>query len=221
MDGILILSGLVLLSSAPVILAYFWVSKHHKPLTPLFFILAALAGLVSLGIAAVVQSFLPPFRGGDARTLILHIFMNIALTEEGGRFIALAALFKIWNHTGASRDTPLTPERGAALGLVAGFGFALVENLSYAAAAPQLALLRVITAAPLHGACGARIGMAAHTLRTAPGRTLYRFLSAVAIHGMYNLLVLVPSFPAPIPIALAFIALGSSLWAIRSGNAGA
>jgi RsiW-degrading membrane proteinase PrsW (M82 family) len=219
MDGLSVLLGLIFLSSVPLFLSYLWILKHHKPLVPVFFILAVLAGLLSLGIAAVIQGLMPPFPGGDVRALMLHIFAGIALTEEGGRLLAIAALFYLRRFVGSARDTPFTTAQGAALGLVAGFGFALVENLSYAAAAPQLALLRAITAAPLHGACGARVGMAVQVFRAAPGRAVYRFLSAVFIHGMYNLLLIIPNFPAPIPIALAFIALGSSLLAIRSGNA--
>ncbi|GHV82285.1 hypothetical protein AGMMS49991_08430 [Spirochaetia bacterium] len=78
--------------------------------------------------------------------------------------------------------------------------------------------MRTLTAALIHGACGSRVGIAAFTLKAAPARSLLRFASAIAIHGMYNFMVVSPGLPAFFPILLAFAALLSTIQTIRTGQ---
>jgi hypothetical protein len=80
-----------------------------------------------------------------------------------------------------------------------------------------VAFIRAFTAAPLHGACGARVGFAAAELRDSPFPALSRFLSAVAIHGMYNFMILLRGAPLILAILVAFSALASSILFIRAG----
>jgi RsiW-degrading membrane proteinase PrsW (M82 family) len=101
------------------------------------------------------------------------------------------------------------------MGLIAGLGFAVIETAMYGVGDFRITLVRAVTAAPLHGACGARIGMAVSHLRDAPGLALVRFLYAVGIHGMYNFMIISPGIPLVFPILIAFTAFLSSIQLIR------
>jgi RsiW-degrading membrane proteinase PrsW (M82 family) len=100
---------------------------------------------------------------------------------------------------------------------VAGLGFAIIENASYGAADMGIAFIRAFTAAPLHGACGARVGAAVADLRDKPFPALLRFLSAVAIHGMYNFMILLRGVSWILAVFVAFSSLASSILFIRAG----
>jgi hypothetical protein len=80
-----------------------------------------------------------------------------------------------------------------------------------------ITLLRAVTAAPLHGACGARVGIAAMIGNREPVHALCRFLPAVAIHGMYNFMVISPGIPAIVlALLITLTALASSIQVIRA-----
>jgi RsiW-degrading membrane proteinase PrsW (M82 family) len=99
---------------------------------------------------------------------------------------------------------------------VAGLGFAILENASYGSADMGIAFFRAFTAAPLHGACGARVGAAVTDLHDKPFSALLRFLSAVTIHGMYNFMILLRGVPWILAVLVAFSALASSILLIRA-----
>jgi RsiW-degrading membrane proteinase PrsW (M82 family) len=205
-----------------------------------WFLLSLLAGAFSLLIAALLQGLFSRtagyggggFSSGNGMgTLLFTVFIRIALTEETGRVVALGLLFRI-ARTGVLPLVPSDARRagfgketrglgalpqafGGAIGLVAGLGFALIESASYGAADMLIALLRAFTAAPLHGACGARIGMGLGGFTAGPYRALGRFLSAVILHGMYNLMVLNPGIPPILPILIAFSALFTAMHRIH------
>jgi RsiW-degrading membrane proteinase PrsW (M82 family) len=144
--------------------------------------------------------------------------------EELGRFIALRLFFRFCplrggasspaGHQGSGDGTPVF---GAAAGLAAGLGFAVIESASYGAADLNIALLRAFTSAPLHGACGARVGSAAFTPLKQPGRAFFRFLSAAIIHGMYDFIIISPRLPSALSVLIAFTALAASVQEIRRG----
>jgi RsiW-degrading membrane proteinase PrsW (M82 family) len=104
-------------------------------------------------------------------------------------------------------------------GLAAGLGFAAVESASYGAADIGVALLRAFTAAPLHGACGARAGAAAELWGKSRVRAALSFFSALMIHGIYDLVILSPGVPSFLAVLIALAALGSSLAAIHRATA--
>ncbi|MDR2632276.1 MAG: PrsW family intramembrane metalloprotease [Treponema sp.] len=231
MAGLWILGLLLLIAAVPVVLVYLWFRFRRFPLPALWFLLSLLAGVFSVLIAAVLQGLL--FRGTldtapqeGMGAFFASVFLRIALTEEAGRALALALLFRLAR---VCKGLPF-PSRdqgsrafgeealrfGAAMGLVAGLGFALIENASYGASDMRIALLRTLTSAPLHGACAARIGMGVLGFRERPFRGLGRFLSAVILHGMYNLMVISPVIPPILPILIAFSALVTAMQCIRS-----
>jgi RsiW-degrading membrane proteinase PrsW (M82 family) len=238
MGGINVLFLLIFISALPVFLLYLWfrLSRFSMPLH--WFLLFLLAGAASLLVALILQRLLPdipPGFGGTGRVLYT-VFCKVALAEETGRLLVFLAFFRAaarfsmrrgggnlvpWSRnsaeTGPHAAAPGPGFWGALAGLVAGLGFAAIESASYGAADMGIAFIRAFTAAPLHGACGARVGAAAADLRGNPFPTLPRFLSAVAIHGMYNFMILLRGVPWILAVLVAFSALASSILLIRGG----
>jgi RsiW-degrading membrane proteinase PrsW (M82 family) len=174
--------------------------------------LALLGGALSLGLAAVLQSLFPKTEEASMGVLLAKIFIQIALTEELGRLAVFSLLLSLARRF--SNETR-PPAFAAITGLIAGLGFAVIETAMYGVGNFSIALVRAVTAAPLHGACGARIGRAASQIRKAPIGALVRFLYAVGLHGMYNFMLLNQGIPLVFPVLIAFTALFSSLQLIR------
>ncbi|MDR1908894.1 MAG: PrsW family intramembrane metalloprotease [Spirochaetaceae bacterium] len=198
MSGFGIILVLILFSALPVIAVRIWFSAAGVPLRPLGFLGSLLAGILTLLPAALLQSLFPASWGG----LMLRIFVRIALTEEAARLAVLALFFAILR-----RGSPLSEAEAAASGLVAGLGFAILETASYASAGLGIALLRAVTAAPLHGACGGRVACALYRFPGRPALAVSGFIIAVLLHGLFNFMVLKPGIPAPLPVILAAAAL--------------
>jgi RsiW-degrading membrane proteinase PrsW (M82 family) len=214
MYGLGVLLLLIFISALPVLALYLWLRKRKYPIALPWILVSLLGGVVSLLFAALLQNLFPPDSHSSMGVLLFKIFVQIALTEEAGRFVVVCVLLELFRR-GAGGDK-ITPSFGAVTGLFTGLGFAVVETASYGAANLGIALLRAVTAAPLHGACGARVGICAAGISREPLRTLPRFLAAVTIHGMYNLMIISPGVPAFLSILIAFAALASSLQMIRA-----
>jgi RsiW-degrading membrane proteinase PrsW (M82 family) len=213
MNGLWILLLLIFAAALPVFFAFLWFRRLK--LKALSFLLSLAAGILALLVALVLQNFLPfqengrPDRGGLA-SVLFGVFVRIAFTEEFGKYISLYLLLR-WTK---GREDPSFAS-GAVAGLTAGLGFAVVESASYGAADIGVALLRAFTAAPLHGACGARAGAAAELWGKSRIRGAFSFLAALMIHGIYDLIILSPGVPSFLAVLIALAALGSSLAAIR------
>jgi RsiW-degrading membrane proteinase PrsW (M82 family) len=214
------LPGLVLLvfiTLLPLISVYFWFRISKFPVKRSWFLLALLGGAAALLIAALIQNFLPEPGDDFIAGFILKLFIEIALTEELGRFVVLLLLFRLRDFfsgpvPAASSPFPLGP----ATGMLAGLGFAAVETACYGPGNIDVILLRTLTAVPLHGACGARDGAAAFLCTRNPLRAVLRFFSAVVIHGMYNFMVVRTGISSVFAILIAITALASSIQEIRS-----
>ena len=219
MNEIWILLVLIITAALPVIIVFFWFRRRtpaqKPPLTLPWFLISLAAGIASLLAAALIHrlferaSLFPPLnRSGPAGPALIFfdVFIRIALVEEASRLVTLIPLFK-------ARARRLSMDRsfGAALGFVAGLGFATLESALYGIADINITLLRAFTAAPLHGACGIRAGAAVSMIRQHPVKALFLFLSAVFIHGAYNLMILIPALPSALAIPTAFIAFFASL----------
>lgn len=214
MNGITILGVLGLLSLLPLTVAYVWLKLLKKGMTSLFFVASIGAGFLSLALAALLQNLLPPYQGNTLLELGIKIFGNVATVEEVSRFVIFWAFFSIME-----RKKVPSPFLISALGLSAGLTFSAIETATYASTNLTLTILRGLTAAPLHGACGERIGRGTAQLKKNPKRALFLLINAIAIHGMYDFLLIVPSSPAILPIALALVALAVSLVIIRNASA--
>ena len=238
MSGLWVLFLLIFIAAVPAIAVYLWFRATRYPFPTVRFLVSLLAGAAAFFPALVLQHFFPIWETGRAAgkwSLFVQTFIRIAFTEELSRFIVLLALFRITGcletrpsgydaEAPGKADIPVpalsygTLIRGSAIGLVAGFGFAILESAAYGASDAGAALLRAFTAAPLHGACGSRLGAAVVLLRRHPPQAFFRFCSAVAIHGIYNFMIIMPGFPSIAAVLIALSALTASIMMIKSGH---
>jgi len=225
MSGALILCGIILISSLPIIAVYIWFHFAKYQFSLYRFLFALLAGAAAFFPALILQALLT-FTFQSARTVIFfQHFIRIALSEELSRLLLLLIFFlissRIKHNSGQLSDSPQpsfgTIKKATATGLVAGLGFALLESAVYAASDIRVLPLRIIITAAVHGACGSRIGAAAVLLRTNPFQAIIRILTATAIHGIYNMLIIMPGFSPVAAILIAVSALFSSIVIIRGG----
>ncbi|WP_156789668.1 PrsW family glutamic-type intramembrane protease [Gracilinema caldarium] len=183
-------------------------------------------GCLSLFIGSMFQLLLPMNTNTTILSLLYSVLVRNAFTEELGRLITFWLILVILPIMGQSRTIPQTFTMYASRdimiyrGVLAGFVFAMIENISYGLLNLQLVIIRTITSAPLHAACSARIALVVYygwSLGTASqkskniGKALFYGISAILIHGFYNLLLLFSAAFAVIPIAIACIALISVL----------
>jgi RsiW-degrading membrane proteinase PrsW (M82 family) len=234
MSGLWVLFLLIFISAIPAIAAYCWFRIIRYPLSLVRFLISLLAGAAAFFPALFFQHFFPSavFPAAGRWALLIQIFVRIALTEELSRLLVLLVFFRVsrrlenrragFSSAPAGEAVPLSysaVSQGAAVGLAAGLGFAVVESAAYGASNAGILLLRSVTAAPLHGACGSRIGAAAVMLQGSPSQALFRVFSAAAIHGIYNFMIVMPGFPAIAAVLIALSALASSIVSIRKGPA--
>jgi RsiW-degrading membrane proteinase PrsW (M82 family) len=208
---------LILISTAavPVVLLFLWYNFARCPISTGWFLLFLIGGGASLFAALVLQalvSLLPNASWGGMGGLLFSTFGRIAATEELSRLLVFLILFPLARIRGENAVL-----RGSAAGLIAGLGFALVESASYGASDAGIALLRTVTSAPLHGACGQRVGAALAGRKEGVFPSFMRFLSAVAIHGTYNLMISNSGVMAVLAVLAALCALASSILSIRAG----
>jgi len=206
MNEIWILLLLIVTAALPVILVFWFFRLRKLPVTLPWFLVSLAAGVFSVLLAALIQSFVPDAGGGGLFSVFFNVFFRIALIEELSRFVILIPLFSAVN-----RRRNIDVSFCAALGLVAGLGFAMLENAFFGLADINITLLRAVTAAPVHGACGIRIGAAVFLLSRHPTRAFFTFASAVLIHGAYNLMIISPALPSFLAVFVAFTAFLSSL----------
>ncbi|MDR3122912.1 MAG: PrsW family intramembrane metalloprotease [Treponema sp.] len=212
MNGLWILLLLIAISALPVLAVLLWIRLRRLPVRLPWFLLALLGGALSLGLAAILQSLFPKTEEASIRVLLVKIFIQIALTEELSRLVVFSLLLRLAGGFGKEAKPPAF---AAITGLIAGLGFAVIETAMYGVGNVSIALVRAVTAAPLHGACGARVGIAVSHIRDAPVWALIRFLYAVGLHGMYNFMLLNQGIPLVFPVLIAFTALFSSIQLIR------
>jgi hypothetical protein len=227
-SGILLLFLLIIISALPLAAALLWFSLA-KILHPPWLIASVLGGMLSLPLAGFLQALFPAAPVSGLASLLVRLFLQIALTEEAGRLAVLAVLLTFFraaqrrsslkaNLIDGAAAEPFTESQAAAAGLITGFSFALVETIYYGAGGLGIALLRAVTAAPLHGACGSRVAAAVYHIPARPPLALSRFLAAVFIHGSFNFIVLRPNIPHFIPVILTAAVLLPSLKSVQRGK---
>jgi RsiW-degrading membrane proteinase PrsW (M82 family) len=244
MIGVLLILGLIAISSIPVVAVYFWFRVAKYQFTLRWFLFVLLAGATAFLPAILLQNLLNfSISSGGRLELFYQFFVRIAFTEELSRLLLLLVFLKLSvriapdplagqeqaeippEESGYSSDSPKTTswntvKKGAAAGLIAGLGFAILESAVYGASNTDILLLRAVTAAPLHAACGSRVGMAAVLFRYNPVQAVSRLLAATAIHGIYNFMIIMPGFMAVAAVIIAIITLASSIATISSGWSG-
>jgi len=221
MNGSLVLLVIILISAIPVIAVYIWYRLAKYQFSIIWFLFALLAGATAFFPALFMQKLLNfSTSAGGRLELFYRFFIRIASTEEVSRLLMLFIFFfisgRITEESAGQFPSWDKIRKGAAGGLVAGLGFALLETAAYGASNVGVFLLRTITAAPLHAACGSRVGAAAVMFRTNPFQALIRLLTAIAIHGIYNFMAALPGFPSLMAVLIALSAVASSILTIRN-----
>ena len=227
MSGIGALIIIILVSSIPAVAVFAWFRFARYAFSLLRFSSALLAGAASFFPALILQNLFAAETGifavSGKWSLITKTFIRIALAEEISRLLLLIILFCIIRYVRLiqSLEEPVNgismPANtlAAATGLIAGFGFAVIENAVLGISNPENILLRTFTATFLHGSCGYRVGSAIALFRNSPFRAFIRFLSAVAIHGAYNFMLEIPNLLSLIfAILIVFTAFISSILTI-------
>ena len=209
----LILLILLLSSALPAILVFIWFRIKKSDVTLPWFLLSLVMGIISFIAAAFIQSFFYLRGHYGFGSIFFDIFIRIALLEETSRIVTLIPLFLILR---MYKDSDVNI--GAALGLIAGLGFALIENAYHGITDISIILLRLFTTAPIHGACGIRTAVAVFSFGTNKGKAIFCFISAVIIHGAYNLTIVVPNLPSILAILIALTAFFASLGYIRTAS---
>ena len=226
MSGSWVMLILIILSSIPVAAVYIWFRLARYQFSVVWFLLVLLAGAAAFFPALILQNLLNfSISAGGRAELFYQVFVRIAFTEELSRLFMLLIFFWISGRINPDEDSAQSlsynaVKKGAAAGLVAGLGFAILESAVYAASNTGVLFLRAVTAAPLHAACGSRVGSAAKMFRSNPVQALSRLFAATAIHGIYNFMAAIPGFPSIAAVAIALTALGSSILTIRGGWSG-
>jgi RsiW-degrading membrane proteinase PrsW (M82 family) len=203
---------IVLMGAAalPVLAIYLWFRITRFPVPLPWFFCCLLGGMVSVFIALILALFVERFFPVSGK--VFFIIFRTALIEELSRIAVLFPLFAVF------RRLKWNDGEYCAAGLIAGLGFALAEAASYGAAGINITLLRAFTAAPLHGACGARAGLSAAAFRGNPPSAAMRFFSATVIHMLYNLMILRSGVSSVLAVLAAFSFLISSLIFIRKSR---
>ena len=212
MPGLGTLAMILCISSIPAIAALIWFRLKRWPFSWPRFAFSLLAGATAVFPALLLQEIIP-FGGRWA-------VLARAFTEELSRLPLLAILFFAFSrfrsaaqHT-VNEGNAFAQGIAGASGFVSGLGFALLETTVYGASNPFNALLRILTTAPMHAACGFRVGSSIAQFKQSPARASAQFLSAVVIHSAYNLMLEIPgSLP---PIAAVLIALSACASAVQS-----
>ncbi|MCA1948997.1 MAG: PrsW family intramembrane metalloprotease [Treponema sp.] len=213
------------ISALPVVALFLYLKKRVSQFGNLLFIAALAAGSLSMLLASLLQITLPTVNAGTFLALIYTVFIRNALSEELGRLLVLILLFwilpflyRVNEHEMPEEQRPLPLSIVVFIGITAGFSFAMLETISYGMLNLQLVIVRTLTSAPLHAACAARVGVAGWLIfkgdepqRRKMVKAISYGISAVLIHGIYNLLLLFPSSFAVLPVILAYIALASAL----------
>jgi len=197
---------LIMAATLPAIIVFFWLRSRKLSITLPWFLLSLSTGIISFIIAAIIQTLFAFSRREGIWPVLFNIFVRIALIEEASRIIILFFL----NRMAKNRRNNIA--FGAAIGLIAGLGFALIESAFYGIANISITLLRIFTAAPLHAACGIRAGTAVFTAPQHPAKAFFLFFSSVFIHGAYNLMIVNPAIPSFLAVPTALIAFFASIY---------
>jgi len=206
MSGIGIVLLLIITAALPVIAVFIWFRITKSPVTLLWFLTSLTAGILSIFVAVLIQRLFPPPGIDGLWVMLFGVFIRVALVEEISRLAGLLILLAL-----IKQYRKIDTSFFAAVGFVSGLGFAMMESAIYGIADFGVILLRGVTAAPLHAACAIRVCMALLAIRKHPIKALFLFISAVLIHGAYNLMIISPALPSLLAIPIAYAALFASI----------
>jgi hypothetical protein len=182
--------AVILLAVLPLAVSWLWL-KRKVNIDARYFLAALAAGVLSLALAAVVQILLPALQFSATGGMRLVFLVRAALIEEGSRLVMLMPLLavtRLFDKAKLKAAGMMT----AAVGMVAGLAFSAVETAVFALASPTTGPARLLrlSAVLLHAACGIRCALASGALLSKNISFLPNFARAVALHTVYNFIVL-------------------------------
>jgi hypothetical protein len=224
MSAVLIVGLMIFIAGLPVVAGcWYFRAKHAVALRA--FLAAMLAGMAAVLLAAGAQVLVAPLspqpnlQSGTKWAILYIIFVEIASTEELARLLMLMLGTSILKKTlGADSGKKVALVR--VIGLISGFSFAAVETIFFTMSSLGSGLIRAISAAPLHGACGIRAANALLNAKRSPGLSVLSILFAIALHGIYNFLAQRGGLFPYLGVGLAVTALISGVQSIRFDESG-
>lgn len=198
---------LALAPAAAIIHYFYWRDKYEKePLKLLIY--AFLLGIFSI-VPAVSGGILGSYFGIEISQNVLitfiHAFIAVALFEELAKYIFLRYfMFK--------REEFDEPYDGIMYAVMIGMGFAAFENILYVMQGGlSLAIARMFTAVPAHGAFGAvmgyYVGLAKFDTKNRTSLLLKGLLGAVILHGAYDFFLMQQGSEGLMIMALPILAV--------------
>jgi RsiW-degrading membrane proteinase PrsW (M82 family) len=193
--GALLISLVLAVAPTIVLVRYFYRLDKAKPeprgLVLKVFLFGVLSALIAIPLELLVSSFERFFYPSHLGVLLFRAFVVAGLVEE---FIKRTVVQLTAYRAGAFDEAM----DGIVYTVVAGLGFACLENILYVMGRPlSIALIRAFTAVPLHtlasGLMGYWVGQARFAPNPAVERALMRrgLLVAVLVHGLYDFLLFV------------------------------
>ncbi len=160
------------------------------------------AGLVTPLAASFLEHMIFPLCAFAAPPLLIPVqaFLGVALPEEGVKLLAMLIILRRRKEFDELLDGPV-------YGIITAMAFALVENILYVFGTGEplsTAILRGLTAVPLHALAGGILGLGAAMSRVENKRTAVwgGFLMAVILHGAYDWFLMDPRFPGLLSLPL-------------------
>ncbi|TFG85247.1 MAG: PrsW family intramembrane metalloprotease [Spirochaetales bacterium] len=202
-----------------VIIAWFYRLDRARPepvgligRSVLFGFLAAVPAILLEFVVDLPTAVLPfPF------SIVWTAFITAALVEEGVKYFFLKRYLVTNRHFDEVMD-------GILYAVCVSLGFAFAENILYGLADRGALLLRAFTAVPMHAAAtgimGYWMGLAKRESHPARAAAMYRkgFMTAVLIHGLYDLFLFTASFLALGAVVILLIAIAKVLGLARQAR---
>jgi RsiW-degrading membrane proteinase PrsW (M82 family) len=173
---------------ATATLIYFGTHRAWRHLRELIWISFGLGFSVAIPIAGIASLYAPRIEGIEGIRLqaAAVAFLEASIPEELGKLLVVTCI--VLRHEDLRR-----PADAIVLTVLVGLGFATIENLYYVFSSEnwtETAMLRAVTAVPMHGTVGIVMGyFAARWLlapRIAPFILAAMFLAPTALHGFYD-----------------------------------
>jgi RsiW-degrading membrane proteinase PrsW (M82 family) len=169
-----------------VLLCYFYTRDvHREPRAALVktFLLGLLVTIPAIPLTLGLSAVLPLFSPGPLLAALYDAFVVAAVPEELLKLLVIA----LYCARRVSFDEPMD---GVVYGATAALGFAALENVLYVAGGGlTAALVRSVTAVPMHAMMGAVLGYYVARARFGGGRRIDIWKGwgiAVLMHGLYD-----------------------------------
>lgn len=185
------------------------------------------AGLLSPTIVYFLHFIFPLFNNSEIyftfEEIVFCAFVQIALIEETSKFLMFS-----WVSSQRRNENQDLPIATAYYAMMSSAGFALIENVQYLMSfGNEILFIRCITAIVMHMICGLTMGyfIAKSKMMPTPDNSnmlnpkrikrylciAFGILVATAIHGFYDLNLMVPSNSYPEITIIIILGLGLTL----------